>query len=240
MSFKLPPLCFQPFREIRPFIAVDGSAPPFLGQICKLNAMQLCFPGIGSSRFSPRFPWNEWIQWPAHAGQGWRGRQGSTRMEIERARSAERFRMGCKRGTAINSRAVCPATRANNTSSWWFCYSNRSRDQRPLAGKNRYSMPKRHLDPSRGAREPSIHARQSGTSGSCVAPGIPGKAASQKALPRIARFPLSSDELFDHSINRDATLPHFREEETHLSPIIDEETIFNWRLTLVRVGDSTF
>lgn len=68
---------------------------------------------------------------------------------------------------------------------------------------------------------PSIHARQSGTSGSCVAPGIPGKAASQKALPRIARFPLSSRtrSRLDHSINRDASPPHFREEKT-LSPSI--------------------
>lgn len=54
--------------------------------------------------------------------------------------------------------------------------------------------------PSKRAREPSIHARQSGTSGSCVAPGIPGKAASQKALPRIARFPLSRADRVDHSI----------------------------------------
>lgn len=46
--------------------------------------------------------------------------KGSTRMGIDRARSAERFRMGCKRGNGdkLVATLCAPPRRANNTSSW--------------------------------------------------------------------------------------------------------------------------
>lgn len=95
------------FREVCPFIAdhsIGGRRTALLrrGQICKLTRCTL-------------FPWN-WIiaffPLDSRETNGFSGKGGRTRrMEIERARSAERFRMGCKRGNGDKLATLCAPPR---------------------------------------------------------------------------------------------------------------------------------
>lgn len=121
----------------------------------------------------------KWIQSERREGEGW------TRMGIERARSAERASLGMQTSHSdINSRARGPPATiirlpgdfVIQIGPWTSVHSM----EKPLF--NAETAPR----PSKRAREPSIHARQSGTSGSCVAPVVSLEKPPRKKLYRVS------------------------------------------------------